>query len=187
MRGMKAPRLVLPLVVCILLSIALACSVTAPAAEPTPTPTATPTAVITVHHQGNVTFTKAYCTRVIDGDTIEVLINGTEYRVRYIGIDTPEMDDERPAYRTLAEEAKQANIQLVEGKNISLQKDISETDRYGRLLRYVFDGTMFVNLVLVAEGYAWAVSYPPDTMYDALFGELQTAAQDDKLGVWQLP
>lgn len=163
----------------------VACNVSAPAAEPTPTPTAT--AAITAIHQGNITFTKAYCTRVIDGDTIEVLINGTEHTVRYIGIDTPELDDERPAYRTLAEEAKQANIRLVEGKNISLHKDVSETDRYGRLLRYVFDGTTFVNLVLVADGYAWAVSYPPDTMYDSLFAELQTAAQGDKLGIWELP
>ena len=169
------------------LLLALACGVTAPAAEPTPTPTATPTAAITVHHQGNVTFVKAYCTRVIDGDTIEVVINGTERTVRYIGIDTPEMDDERPAYRALAEEATQANIQLVEGKNISLQKDVSETDQYGRLLRYVFDGTTFVNLVLVVDGYAWAKSYPPDIMYDSLFQELQMAAQEDKLGVWKLP
>lgn len=163
----------------------VACGGAGPAAEPTPTPTAT--AAITAHHQGNITFTKAFCTRVIDGDTIEVLINGTEYTVRYIGIDTPEMDDERPTYRALAEEARQANIQLVEGKNISLQKDVSETDRYGRLLRYVFDGTTFVNLMLVADGYAWAKSYPPDTMYDSLFQELQTEAQVDKLGVWKLP
>ena len=180
---MKAARLVLLSVAGTLLSIALACGGAAPAAEPTPTPTPAITAI----HQGNTTFVEAFCTRVIDGDTIDVIINGTEYRVRYIGIDTPEMDNERPAYRTLAEEARQANIRLVEGKNISLQKDVSETDRYGRLLRYVFDGTTFVNLVLVADGHAWAVSYPPDTMYDSLFGELQTAAQEDKLGVWQLP
>ena len=184
---MKAARPVLLLAVGILLSIALACGAAAPAAEPTPTPTATPKAAITVQHQGNVTFVKAFCTRVIDGDTIEVLLNGTEHTVRYIGIDTPEMGDERPEYRALAEEAKQANIQLVEGKNISLQKDVSETDQYGRLLRYVFDGTTFVNLVLVADGYAWAKTYPPDTLYDSLFQELQTAAQDDKLGVWKLP
>jgi micrococcal nuclease len=180
---MKAARLVLLLVVGILLSIALACSVTAPAAEPTPTPTP----AITSHPDGNITFTRAYCTRVIDGDTIEVLINGTEYKVRYIGIDTPEMDDERPAYRALAEEAKQANIQLVEGKNISLQKDVSETDRYGRLLRYVFDGITFVNLVLVADGYAWAKSYPPDTMYDDLFESTEAEAQAEELGLWSLP
>ena len=181
---MRVARFASLLLLGILLATA-ACGGAGPAAEPTPTPTTTP--AITAHHQGNITFTKAFCTRVIDGDTIEVLINGTEYTVRYIGIDTPEMDDERPTYRTLAEEARQANIALVEGKNISLQKDVSETDRHGRLLRYVFDGIIFVNLELVAEGYAWAKSYPPDTMYDSLFQELQTEAQVDKLGVWKLP
>jgi len=146
-----------------------------------PTPTAT--SVVTA----NVTFTEAVCTRVIDGDTIEVSIEGETYTVRYIGVDTPEMDDNRSEYRALAEEATQANRDMVEDKVVNLEKDVSETDQYGRLLRYVFVGYDFVNAELVSEGYAWAKSYPPDTKYDALFHDLESEAENAGLGVWSLP
>ncbi len=69
-------------------------------------------------------------TRVIDGDTIEVDIDGTIYKVRYIGIDAPELDDEQPELCALAQEATIYNRQLVEGKTVRLEKDISETDKY---------------------------------------------------------
>ena len=147
-------------------------------AEPTPTATS--------NESSNVTFTEAFCTRVVDGDTIEVTIGGTEYTVRYIGIDTPELEDERPEYRALAEEAAQANRDMVEGRNVSLQQDVSETDQYGRLLRYVFVGHQFVNAELVSDGYAWAVSYPPDTSYDNFFQGLASEAEQEGLGVWSL-
>ena len=87
--------------------------------------------------------TLATVTRVIDGDTIEVDIGGTPYRVRYIGIDTPE----RGQYGY--EKATQANAQLVSGKVVELEKDISETDKYGRLLRYVWVEEGMVNAILV--------------------------------------
>ncbi len=64
-------------------------------------------------------------TRVIDGDTIEVNISGTLYKVRYIGIDTPELDDKRAEYSALAQEATRYNRQLVEGKIVRLEKDVS--------------------------------------------------------------
>jgi micrococcal nuclease len=160
--------------------VATACAgIGTTAAGPTPTTTSNATA--------NVTFTEAACTRVVDGDTIEVSIAGETYTVRYIGIDTPELDDSRPEYRALAEEATQANQDLVEGKIVSLAKDVSETDQYGRLLRYVFVGYNFVNAELVSDGYAWAKSYPPDTKYDALFYDLESEAESEGLGVWSLP
>jgi len=160
--------------------VATACAgIGTTAAGPTPTATSVVTA--------NVTFTEAVCTRVIDGDTIEVSIAGETYTVRYIGVDTPELDDSRPEYRALAEEATQANQDLVEGKIVSLAKDVSETDQYGRLLRYVFVGYNFVNAELVSDGYAWAKSYPPDTKYDALFHDLESEAENEGLGVWSLP
>lgn len=113
-------------------------------------------------------------------------IAGETYTVRYIGVDTPEMDDDRSEYRALAEEATQANRDMVEDKVVSLEKDVSETDRYGRLLRYVFVGYSFINAELVSGGYAWAKSYPPDTKYDALFHDLESDAKDEGLGVWSL-
>lgn len=141
---------------------------------------------VTSNASSNVTFTEAFCIRVVDGDTIEVIVDDTEYTVRYIGIDTPELDDTRPEYRALAEEATQANMGMVEGKNVGLQKDVSERDQYGRLLRYVFVGLQFVNAELVSDGYAWAVSYPPDTSYDSFFRGLASEAEQEGLGVWSL-
>jgi len=124
-------------------------------------------------------------TRVIDGDTIEVNIGGTLYRVRYIGIDTPELDDERPEFCALAQEATRYNRQLVEGQDVYLEKDISETDHYGRLLRYVYVGDVFVNAELVRLGLAWAKAYQPDTKYQDILDEAEAEARQAEIGIWQ--
>jgi len=124
-------------------------------------------------------------TRVIDGDTIEVNIDGTIYKVRYIGIDTPELDDERPEFRTLAQEATRLNRQLVEGKTVRLEKDISKTDKYERLLRYVYVDDIFVNAELVRRGLAWAKTYEPDTKYQGILEKAEAEARQDKTGIWQ--
>ncbi len=123
-------------------------------------------------------------TRVIDGDTIEVDIDGTIYKVRYIGIDAPELDDEQPEFCALAQEATRYNRQLVEGKTIRLEKDISETDRYGRLLRYVYIGDIFVNAELIRQGLAWAKPYPPDTKYQDILEKAEAEARKDEIGLW---
>jgi micrococcal nuclease len=119
---------------------------------------------------------------VIDGDTIDVDIAGAEYRVRYIGIDTPERD--MPFY----DEATRANRDLVTGQTLYLVKDVSETDRYGRLLRYVYlaDGTL-VNAALVESGYAQAVTFPPDVAFAETFRRLQQEARDAGRGLWASP
>ncbi|MBU2607911.1 MAG: thermonuclease family protein, partial [Chloroflexi bacterium] len=104
--------------------------------------------------------------KVIDGDTI--VIEGG-YRVRYIGIDTPEIHPRLEAYGI---EAWQANRRLVEGKRVRLEKDVSETDRYNRLLRYVYVDGVFVNAELVRMGLARVKSYPPDTKYQAYLEEV---------------
>ncbi len=118
---------------------------------------------------------------VIDGDTIDVLVNGRAYRVRYIGVDTPERDE--PFYN----EATQANQQLVAGQELILVKDVSETDRYGRLLRYVYldDGT-FINAELLRLGYARLVTFPPDVARQEQFQQLQMAAREAGRGLWGL-
>jgi len=120
-------------------------------------------------------------TRVIDGDTIE--IEGGE-KVRYIGIDTPETVDPRKPVQFFGKEAAEKNHHLVEGKRVGLQKDISETDKYGRLLRYVWLGESMINLVLVKEGYARVSTYPPDVKYQALFIDAEREAREKGLGLW---
>ena len=100
---------------------------------------------------------------VTDGDTIRVLLQGQEYPVRYIGMDTPEMGHADGAA------ARDKNAALVSGKTVRLEKDVSETDRYGRLLRYVWVGDMMVNAELVRQGYAQAATFPPDVKYQQKF------------------
>jgi endonuclease YncB( thermonuclease family) len=116
--------------------------------------------------------------QVTDGDTIEVDIEGAAYPVRYIGIDLPEPDQPGGPIAALA------NRQLVQGQTVRLEKDVSETDRYGRLLRYVYVGELFVNAELVRLGYARVTTYPPDVRYSQLFTELEQQAREEGRGFW---
>jgi len=135
--------------------------------------------------------TLATVTRVVDGDTIAVSIGGQEYKLRYIGVDTPETVDPRRPVGCFGKEASARNRELVEGQTVGLEKDISETDDFGRLLRYVWLGPStgseqaeMVNARLVEEGYAQAATYPPDVKYAALFASLQAQARDAGRGLW---
>jgi len=143
-------------------------------AEPTPEPTPTP----------SPEFTEAKVIRVIDGDTIEVNIAGTTYKVRYIGIDTPETVHPTKPVEYMGKEASDKNKELVDGKTVKLEKDISETDKYDRLLRYVYVGDLFINAELVRLGYAQVSTYPPDVKYQDLFLQLQQEARDAERGLW---
>jgi endonuclease YncB( thermonuclease family) len=111
-------------------------------------------------------------TRVIDGDTIEVRNDATQvtYRVRYVGMNTPESNE--PCFA----EARSANANMVEGRQVRLVRDTSNTDRYGRLLRYVYVGDIFVNEVLVRDGWAEVVRYDPDDQYFEHFRTLEQYA-----------
>lgn len=122
--------------------------------------------------------------RVIDGDTIVVRIRGVLYTVRYIGVDTPELADPRPAVGALAQQATEQNRRLVGGKTVELEKDVSETDRYNRLLRYVYAGGLFVNAELVRLGYAQAVSYPPDVRHQETLRQMEREARQGGRGLW---
>lgn len=119
--------------------------------------------------------------RTIDGDTIE-LENGE--RVRYIGIDTPETVDPRKTVQCFSKEASRVNKEMVEGKAVRLEKDISDKDKYGRLLRYVYQGDKFVNLELVSGGYAYAYTHPPDVKNSKLFVEVEREARKVGRGLW---
>lgn len=123
--------------------------------------------------------------KVVDGDTIEVdLGSGNIKTVRYIGIDTPETVDPRKSVQCFGKEASAKNKELVGGGTVGLEKDISETDKYGRLLRYVYMGDLFINQLLVAEGYAYSSSYPPDIKYQDKFKVAEQQAKANNKGLW---
>ena len=122
--------------------------------------------------------------RVIDGDTIEVTISDAVYTVRYIGVDTPETKHPTRGVELYGPEAAERNRQLVDGKTVYLEKDVSETDRYGRLLRYIYVDDVMVNAVLVEEGYAQVSTYPPDVKHVDLFLKLQREAREESRGLW---
>jgi micrococcal nuclease len=115
---------------------------------------------------------------VVDGDTI--IIEGGS-RVRYIGVDTPEI---YPDIETYGIDAWQANRGLVEGKKIHLGKDVSDTDKYGRLLRYVYVGNILINAELVRLGLAKAKAYPPDIKYQKHLSRMEIGAKENRRGIW---
>lgn len=119
--------------------------------------------------------------RVIDGDTIE-LVDGR--RVRYIGIDTPEVVDERATRACFGIEAMEENKRLVDGKTVRLERDVSEADQYGRLLRYVSIGDVFVNDHLVRQGFARVATFPPDVAHQEQFLEAEREAREQERGLW---
>jgi micrococcal nuclease len=113
--------------------------------------------------------------RVIDGDTI-LLENGE--RVRLIGIDAPEKGEK------CFEEAKNRLQHLVFGRVVFLRKDVSERDKYGRLVRYVFADRVFVNLALVEEGLALAFEFEPDNGFAHAFKSAELRAFDGNGCLW---
>lgn len=146
-----------------------------------PTITPIPTVIITCSQKQLVKVSY-----VIDGDTI--VIEGNK-KVRYIGINAPEIYHDSTGKKTgeecFAEEATIENKRLVEGKEIYIQKDVSETDKYKRLLRYVWVGDIFVNDYLIRQGFAQVSTFPPDVKYQQQFLEAQKEARDNNRGLWK--
>lgn len=139
----------------------------------------------------------ATVTRAVDGDTIEVVIEsrtegpgagiaaiGVEHAVRVIGIDTPESVRPGSPVECFGKEAAAAAAALLEGASVRLVKDVEETDRYGRLLRYVYIGDEMANARLVANGYASAYTYPPNVRHSELFVQLERDAREGDRGLW---
>lgn len=120
-------------------------------------------------------------TRVIDGDTIE--IEGGR-KIRYIGMNTPETVNPQKPVQCFGREASEENKRLIDGKMVRLEKDVSEVDRYGRLLRYVYVGDTFINDVLVRQGFAHASTFPPDVAHQQQFLQAEQEARDNNKGLW---
>ena len=148
-----------------------------------PAPIQTPSPGVSAFGQGPQGATvQAQVVGVVDGDTIHVRVDGRVQSLRYIGIDSPERGF--PG----AKAATSANAALVNVGIVTLERDVSETDRYGRLLRYVWirqnGNWLMVNKALVRRGHAVAKAYPPDTRYQSLLEHAQKQARSDKLGIW---
>ena len=109
-------------------------------------------------------------TRVVDGDTIDVLLNGVNTRIRYLQMNTPERD--HPCF----EASSKANADLVEGKTVRLAPDKELVDPYDRLLRFVYVDDVLVNRVLVEQGWAEVVLYPPNDLHYDEFLQLEKEA-----------
>lgn len=129
--------------------------------------------------------------KVVDGDTIDVQpVSGGEIkRVRYIGMNTPETVDPRRPVQCFGREASDFNKSMVATKMVRLEKDVSDTDKYGRLLRFVYlpkesGGEIMINEILVREGYARIDTVPPDVSHTALFREAEAEARINKRGLW---
>ena len=128
-------------------------------------------------------YEKAVVKRVVDGDT---LLLANDKRVRLIGVNTPETVKPNSPVEAYGKEASEYTKKMLTGKTVYLEKDAGDTDKYGRLLRYVYteDGKMF-NEVLVQEGYAQVMTIPPNVKYQERFVEAQRQAREGKKGLWQ--
>jgi micrococcal nuclease len=130
----------------------------------------------------------ARVSRVVDGDTIHVSIDGQDETVRYIGVDTPESVKPGTPVQCFAEAASHFNRRLVAGEQVRLRFDVEQRDRYGRLLAYVYrvrDGT-FVNAELVRDGYARTLTIPPNVAFAARFAALSREAREASRGLWRI-
>ena len=124
--------------------------------------------------------------RVIDGDTIEVSIEGQDEDVRYIGVDTPETHHPTKPVQCYGRAASAFNARLVARERVRLVRDVEERDRFGRLLAYVYrarDG-LFVNAELARAGYARPLPIAPDVRYAGRFAGLAQAARQAGRGLW---
>lgn len=172
LRSKKPPYLLLLLLISYLIS-------NTPLQNALQVPSPTPTMKVAAPNFSQLE--KVLVLRVVDGDTI--VIEGNK-KLRYIGMNAPESVDPRRPVQCYGEEASKRNKELVEGKTITLEKDVSETDKYGRLLRYVYLNGVMINKQLVEEGYALASSYPPDIKHQPELRLAQKNALSNHRGLW---
>ncbi len=147
-------------------------------------PDTAPTATLPV---SDVLAPNATVERVVDGDTIIVLVNGRRERVRLIGIDTPEsVDKNRPVQCYGHEASAYTESLLPPGTPVRLVRDVEARDQYDRLLAYVVrtDDQLFVNLDLIENGYAGPLTYPPNDHYARLFESSADTAASVGIGLW---
>ena len=128
---------------------------------------------------------EAAVVKIVDGDTIHVQLNGRVEKVRYIGVNTPEVHHPRKGEEPGGREAASVNRQLVAGQRVRLELDVQERDRYGRLLAYVWVGQVMINAELVRLGYAQVMTVPPNVRHQSRFLALQREAREAGRGLWR--
>ena len=152
--------------------------------SPTTAPTNPPVGANPVMPSG---LQQARVVKVIDGDTVDVQINGNVERVRLIGIDTPETKDPRKPVQCFGREASAQAVKLLQGQTVMLEPDPSqqERDRYQRLLRYVWlpDGQLF-NLEMIVGGYAHEYTFEVPYKYQPVFQKAEREARERGWGFW---
>jgi micrococcal nuclease len=122
--------------------------------------------------------------RIVDGDTIHVRLTDRVEKVRYIGVNTPELHHPTRGEEPGGREAREVNRGLVEGRRVRLEVDVQARDRHGRLLAYVWVGEVMVNAELVRLGFAQVMTVPPNVRHQALFVKLQRDARAARRGLW---
>ena len=121
---------------------------------------------------------------IVDGDTIHVRVDGRIEKVRYIGVNAPEVRHPTKGEEPGGREASAVNRRLVEGKPVRLELDVQRRDQYGRLLAYVWVDDVMVNAELVRQGYAQVMTVPPNVRYQELFLKLQREARAARRGLF---
>ena len=127
---------------------------------------------------------EATVVHVDDGDTIDVRVDGRAERVRYIGIDAPEIAHDGVGGARGGEAATRLNRALLGGRHVRLELDRERRDRYGRLLAYVWVGDAMINVEMVRRGYARVLTIPPNVRYERWFARAEAEAQAAHLGLW---
>lgn len=138
---------------------------------------------------GEKSYQEANVIKVVDGDSIHVLLDNKDETIRLIGVDTPETVDPRKKVQCFGKEASNFAKSMLAGKRVFLEEDATQgdKDKYQRLLRYVFleDGSNF-NKLLIQEGYAYEYTYDLQYQYQAEFKDAQKEAQGNNKGLWAL-
>lgn len=139
-------------------------------------------------------FEKALVKRVVDGDTIVVVLNGLDEKVRLIGVNTPESAGKyKNNPQPYGKEASSFTKRSLLGSIVYFEKDVGDKDKYGRLLRYVWleepsngnlEENMF-NAVLLKEGYANVMTIQPNVKYQKVFVNIEKKARNNDKGLWQ--
>jgi micrococcal nuclease len=177
----------------LLLGIATGCTIAEPStSDPVPSITTSPNPKSDVTgnnpEEDNRRLLDAKVTRVVDGDTMKLTIDGKKETVRLLLVDTPEsVNPNIPEPQPFAIEASNFAKKMLTNKDVQIELDVSERDKYGRLLCYLYiDGKMF-NEILLEQGYARvAYVFAPNTKYVDQFRAIQDKAREKEIGIWSI-